>query len=585
MELVYLWVEEYKNIHKQGFNFSPRFECKFHDEYDEDGNLKDDCKLEIKSKEHIENFFGDNINVTAIVGKNGSGKSNLLKLIFNEHIGEKAFFIMKIDKMRLKVYGISLDKAFYPNNTIEITTFKESNSFKCNNLESGRLSSQCINFYTPLLQDSLIRNDADNKIDLSPTALLDSYLEEHQSLYFKPTFKTLHSIYKSNNIKNIIDMLQNNKEFKLPFKSPDKLTIMINTITEKEEYKEEYKFLQTKKRSEENFYEYVEQRAIKNWFEKTFDDFYQKEKNNVTPVLEKIKENFGESYSISNLVANIPTEYTILIDSKEQKVSISFLQEELKDIEAFIKIIRDFPNSTTNSLTIEIDKIPRDLIEKYNKLSFFFFSLDFSWYPELSTGQETFLSQFALFYKNKKSNSILLIDEGETTMHPDWQKKYINYMIEFFKNNMGNKNIHIILASHSPFILSDLPKENVIFLKDGEQVKGIEKKQTFGANIHTLLSDGFFMEEGLMGEFAKNKIQEIMDFLNSNKDIKDFYISQQQIKLIIESIGEDLLRMKLLDMYYEKFEEDELEKEKQQLLEKQKELKKLIESIEKKQEK
>ena len=34
MELVYLWVEEYKNIHKQGFNFSPRFRC----EYDEEKN-------------------------------------------------------------------------------------------------------------------------------------------------------------------------------------------------------------------------------------------------------------------------------------------------------------------------------------------------------------------------------------------------------------------------------------------------------------------------------------------------------------------------------------------------------------------
>jgi hypothetical protein len=29
MELVYLWVEDYKNIKKQGFNFSPRFECEF----------------------------------------------------------------------------------------------------------------------------------------------------------------------------------------------------------------------------------------------------------------------------------------------------------------------------------------------------------------------------------------------------------------------------------------------------------------------------------------------------------------------------------------------------------------------------
>jgi len=27
MELVYLWIEEYKNIKNQGFNFSPWFEC------------------------------------------------------------------------------------------------------------------------------------------------------------------------------------------------------------------------------------------------------------------------------------------------------------------------------------------------------------------------------------------------------------------------------------------------------------------------------------------------------------------------------------------------------------------------------
>ena len=32
MELVYLWVEEYKNIIGQGFNFSPRFECSYDEE-------------------------------------------------------------------------------------------------------------------------------------------------------------------------------------------------------------------------------------------------------------------------------------------------------------------------------------------------------------------------------------------------------------------------------------------------------------------------------------------------------------------------------------------------------------------------
>ena len=73
MELVYLWVEDYKNIKKQGFNFSPRFECDYNDETKE---------LTInENDDYIENFFGENINVTAIVGKNGSGKSSVLKII------------------------------------------------------------------------------------------------------------------------------------------------------------------------------------------------------------------------------------------------------------------------------------------------------------------------------------------------------------------------------------------------------------------------------------------------------------------------------------------------------------------------
>ena len=70
MELVYLWVEEYKNIKNQGFNFSPRFEC------ESDGE-----NLTITEKEHIENFFGKNINITAIVGENGSGKSSVLEAL------------------------------------------------------------------------------------------------------------------------------------------------------------------------------------------------------------------------------------------------------------------------------------------------------------------------------------------------------------------------------------------------------------------------------------------------------------------------------------------------------------------------
>ncbi len=72
MELIYLWVEEYKNIKNQGFNFSPRFMC----HYDKNKN-----ELKIEEKKDYVSIFPPNINVTALVGENGSGKSSIGELL------------------------------------------------------------------------------------------------------------------------------------------------------------------------------------------------------------------------------------------------------------------------------------------------------------------------------------------------------------------------------------------------------------------------------------------------------------------------------------------------------------------------
>ena len=71
MKLVYLYIEKYKNIEKQGFNFSTQFKCEY----------KNDVLSVIGNPKYIKNFFGNNIEISAIVGENGSGKSSVFEAI------------------------------------------------------------------------------------------------------------------------------------------------------------------------------------------------------------------------------------------------------------------------------------------------------------------------------------------------------------------------------------------------------------------------------------------------------------------------------------------------------------------------
>ena len=145
---------------------------------------------------------------------------------------------------------------------------------------------------------------------------------------------------------------------------------------------------------------------------------------------------------------------------------------------------------------------------------------------------------------------MFLFDEPDLALHPNWQKKYFNEVYNVFSK--FNKKVHFIFTTHSPFMLSDIPKQNIIFLDKDEKgkckvVNGLkEKKQTFGANIHTLLSDSFFMEDGLMGEFAKGKIDKAITLLNRDKlDEKDLKYCEQIISIIGEPIVKNQLQRML----------------------------------------
>lgn len=141
-------------------------------------------------------------------------------------------------------------------------------------------------------------------------------------------------------------------------------------------------------------------------------------------------------------------------------------------------------------------------------------------------------------------NILMIFDEAELFLHPELQRNFINTLLTAIKNcNFTKiKNIHIIFATHSPYLLSDVLNENILVLENGKR-KQNAIEQTFGANIYSLLNNQFFLQGGT-GAFSQSIIKNVIEKANENNPVikkseYDYY------KLVIDNIGEPFLKNSL----------------------------------------
>lgn len=154
--------------------------------------------------------------------------------------------------------------------------------------------------------------------------------------------------------------------------------------------------------------------------------------------------------------------------------------------------------------------------------------------------------------ENKYKNVCVIFDEMDLYMHPDYQTMMIELLIQVTEG-LGLrhvKGVQFVCASHSPFIMSDVPRNNVLFLKDGEEYSTGRKMRTFAANIGDLLCDSFFMENGLIGEFSKNKILSLVDWLEEKTGQESGW-SDEKAKAFIELVDDPFVSSQLNQMLRE----------------------------------
>ena len=151
----------------------------------------------------------------------------------------------------------------------------------------------------------------------------------------------------------------------------------------------------------------------------------------------------------------------------------------------------------------------------------------------------------------------LIFDEAELYYHPEYQRQYITRLLEHLAmcniNRTNIRSINIIIITHSPFILSDLPETNILFLRKGDDEKEDVPQKTLGANIYDLLKSGFFLDYAI-GDVVQQKLQDIMDVyykLEGDTQKDEFERKKKEFKFTIDHLGEDYLRHNFMHIYEE----------------------------------
>lgn len=191
--------------------------------------------------------------------------------------------------------------------------------------------------------------------------------------------------------------------------------------------------------------------------------------------------------------------------------------------------------------------------------------LDFKFIRPLSSGEAALLKLFYRLYRalTKPANTDscneihLLLDEVDLYLHPEWQRQWLSFFVKGIKiisDNLINERkisaplkFQIVLATHSPFMITDFLNENVIsFQRDynkNEHRFGTTRccssqSKSFASNIYDILEKNFFLKSSI-GFLTEEKIKEVIR-IKQNKEATDD--EKKQADKIITFIGDPVIR-------------------------------------------
>lgn len=560
MELLYIYIwDDKRNIKECEYNFSPNYKFSYNPQLQ---------TFYMQRCDSLYNgWFGQNIvNITAVVGKNGSGKTNLLDCIIKALCGQGGGFIFY--KHNDCIYSNIPKQLSEYKFTFEVIQFERFGSPLDSSLKEY-INDTFVIFYSPSIDRNLSNGSSYSKFeDISNSHILRQPLSR---LTQEPEYARMSEV----------DIMQTNDLFKIlllfiyshkqkqhtvfeTIKLPDYFELKLLYFSDTEPQHPTYKSLVqnlSNKGFKNRLKKFIltqiflsEQHFPKEWDDKTtFEDVL-------------LYLNNGEDYR-----PNIFDTLCILYDSGDIKYTEGRLGGLRKGYHEFSCSIRieSITQAFITALYCYYNYIPMAPYASFGTMEQNVSNAQVVINLGISSGERaiyTLVSRLIgvifnkqgeihhaainkIIYDNKFDGKtiIILLDEPDLQLHPEWQQKFISLLLNLLYVYFPKVKFQIILTTHSPILLSDIPSKNVIFINknpDGTSkvCSELNIKETFAANIHTLYNNSFFLDGIPIGEFAKHKIEEIYDRIESgqidNNTLCDIY-----------RIGEPVLRNILLQKY------------------------------------
>lgn len=192
-------------------------------------------------------------------------------------------------------------------------------------------------------------------------------------------------------------------------------------------------------------------------------------------------------------------------------------------------------------------------------------------FTSLSSGEKLFIYTIStLIYhilniKSVSSKRIyyrhinIIMDELELCFHPEMQRTFVDKLISTLTRLHLNTylKINLMLVTHSPFILSDIPQSRILFLKDGEDVGEKMELNPFGTNINDVLVNSFFLNKnGFLGDIAQKTITSLMSYLSSDFKMMGFWNKKRAEYFIENIVGDEVIQHYLRRMLEDKPDEN-----------------------------